>query len=107
VHKTFFKEVRVKDPEYLIFLRGKPCFFEGHPLHICSGDTYGHHSLLCPHKAMGQKGGDNHAFTVCHALHVELHLNGNERSFLLMYGFTGNILEKTEKDYEDYLNEKS
>ena len=104
-HKTFFKVKRIKDPEYLVWLRYRPCIV-AHPDHIyCEQPTYGHHSLQCEHKGMAQKAGDNHAFTVCDSLHREIHHSGNEKAVLENYGIHYDIIEFCDEQYESYKNE--
>ena len=99
-HKAYFKVKRVDDKGFLRWLRNRPCTLK-HPS-CTDDDTYGHHSLLCHHKGVGQKGGDNHAYTVCDPLHREIHAAGNEQTVLDKYGFEGCILEHSEKIYKEY-----
>ena len=70
--------------------------------HDCQQPTYGHHSLQCPHKGMGQKGGDNHAFTVCDNLHREIHAHGNEQEVLEKHGIDFDIIEYCDEQYKKY-----
>ncbi len=71
---------RIRDPEYLRFLRELPCAVCAHLGEIQTTRTEAHHM-----KTRGSGGGDDSAAPLCRAHHHEFHLVGR-RSFAARHG---------------------
>jgi hypothetical protein len=73
---------RIRNKRHLAFLHELPC--------VCTGamqPIVAHHLLRCESRlGMGGKAGDQHTIPLLHSVHVALHHNGDETSFLAGYG---------------------